>query len=95
MSDTSRPIVLPPTLNHDRCGQLVEQLLASRGTPVTVDAAQVHRIGALAAQALLVAQESWAHDVIPFTIESPSAGFLDSLNKLGLASALLPTGKQT
>lgn len=94
MPETPRQIVLPPTLNHDRCGQLLEQLTANRGFPVGVDAAQVHRVGALAAQILLVAQKSWAQDVIPFTIDSPSVGFIDSLQKLGLASALLPTGKQ-
>jgi chemotaxis protein CheX len=93
MSEPPRQITLPPTFNHDRCGQLSEQLSACRGFPVQVDAAQVHRLGALAAQLLLVAQRTWAHDVIAFKIESPSAGFSDSLRRLGLASAMLPTGK--
>jgi anti-anti-sigma regulatory factor len=93
MTETLRRVVLPATFNHDRCGQLAEQFAHHRGSPVVVDAAQVHRVGTLAAQILLVAKQTWDHDVVGFRIEAPSAGYADSLRKLGLASAMLPTGK--
>lgn len=95
MPDLPQIVVLPPTFNHDRSGQLVEQLAACRGSPVVVDAAQVHRVGALAAQILLAAKRTWDHDGVGFRIDAPSAGFTDSLRKLGLASAMLPTGKHS
>lgn len=95
MPETPGQILLPPTFNHDRCGQLAEQLSAQRGAPLVVDAAAVHRLGALAAQILIVAKTTWEHDGIDFRIDAPSAGFADSLRKLGLASAMLPTGKHS
>jgi len=95
MPETPRLIVLPPTFNHDRCGQLADQFASHRGLPVNVDAAQVHRDGALAAQILLMAKRTWEHDIVDFRIDCASAGYADSLRKLALASAMLPTGKHS
>ncbi len=86
-------LCLPETLDLPAAQQLAGELNACRGAPVTLDASQVKRMGALALQVLLSARKTWAADGQPLAIRSPSPPFSDALALFGAAPFGGPSGE--
>ena len=84
------PIRLEANLDIRAAAPLREALLAHVGAPVTLDAGQVCRLGALCLQVLLAARRDWAARGLRFSIEQPSAAFIDTLRLFGAHDALAP-----
>ncbi|WP_102959964.1 STAS domain-containing protein [Mangrovicella endophytica] len=80
---------LPAVLDLKAAAPLAEQLLAMRGSPITVSAAQVERIGAQCAQVLLSAAATWKSDKASFAITGASDGFESGLRLMGLSTERL------
>jgi chemotaxis protein CheX len=68
-------LVLAENLDLSAAGPLHGDLSRLRGHAVTVDAANVERLGALCLQVLLAAARAWAADGQPFTVAASSASF--------------------
>ena len=85
MSDAPAPteIRLHPVLDLKAAAPLRDEFLAARGTPVTVDAADVQRLGGLCVQVLLSARATWAADDQPLVLKHPSDDFLEGLTLFG------------
>jgi len=64
---------------------LASELSRLRGHSVTLDAAQVTFLGALALQLLIAAQRQWKIDGKAFSIIDPAAAFLEGIAVLGSA----------
>ncbi len=87
--ENSSTLTLPPDLSLIAAAPLASEFLALRGRPITVDAAQVERLGAQCAQVLLSATETWMSDGVGFSLINPSAAFLDAIEILGIPAARL------
>ena len=82
------PIRLEPNLDIRAAAPLRDALLSRVGTPVTLDAADVARLGALCLQVLLAAERDWSEREVPFTIRDPSTAFTETLRLFGAQDAL-------
>jgi chemotaxis protein CheX len=83
-------VVLPPVLDLAAAAPLLQTLKARQGAPVTLDAAEVRRLGAQCLQVLLAAHRSWTEDGHAFAVLAPSPAFTDALAQFGAAGALEP-----
>lgn len=70
-------ITLAADLDLNVAMPLRAELLALRGGPVSLDASQVDRLGALCLQVLLSAGRTWAEDGQPFAVAAASPAFTD------------------
>ena len=86
----NRPIPLEANLDIRAAAPLREALLARVGAPVTLDAADVSRLGALCLQVLLAAERDWSDRDTPFTIINPSPAFTETVRLFGAHDALAP-----
>lgn len=77
---------LPAVLDFRAAAPLRESLLAQRGQPLTLDAADVERIGGQCIQVLIAAQRTWAQDGRTFCIEGISGEMRRALRFVGLQS---------
>ena len=83
-------VVLPAVLDLRAAASLKAELLTRRGSPLTVDATGVERLGGLALQVLLSATKTWAADGQSLTVSPVSEAFADQCQAFG-AAALAPT----
>ena len=88
--DMSRTTALKlrPILDLLAATPLKEQFLAARGRPVSIDASDVDRVGALCLQVLLSAKSTWGADGVSFSFGETSAAFEAGLGTLGASSLL-------
>ena len=86
-------VKLPTVLDIQQAEPLRAQLLALRGGPVTLDASEVERLGALCLQVLISAQQTWARDGQVLAIDRVSEDFAAQWNAFG-ATALEMTASQ-
>ncbi len=84
------PVVLPAVLDLAAAAPLLETLKARQGTPVTLQAGEVRRLGGQCLQVLLAAHRRWADDGQAWRIADPSPAFSDALALFGAAQALEP-----
>ncbi len=63
---------------------LVPFLRGARGGQVTISARDVHRIDAHRLQVMLVAENQWAAEGVPFQVTEMSDSFRVGLERLGL-----------
>ncbi len=75
---------LPAVLDLKAAGPLAAAFLARRGGDITVDAAEVQRLGGQCLQVLLAAQASWQEDLNSMHVQAPSADFLLALELFGV-----------
>jgi chemotaxis protein CheX len=77
MSEPAAPAVvsLQPVLDLQAAEPLRAELMSLRGRPVTLDASQVTRLGALCVQVLMSARKIWSEDGVYLTVDQPSSGF--------------------
>jgi len=80
----SSALTLPEVLDICEAAPLAASLLAARGNQVVIDASRVEKVGAQCVQVLLSAHATWLRDGASFNISSPSRGFVDSLETLGI-----------
>lgn len=78
---------LEPRLDLVAVRPLVESLLGARGADLTIDAGGVERLGGLALQALLAAQQVWARDGNTLAVTPRSSAFDAALASFGVAAA--------
>lgn len=77
---------LPATLDVARARALFEDLAGRRGSPLTIDASEVEKAGALAVEILIAARRQWQADGLPFALGNLSAAALETWAGLGLSS---------
>lgn len=65
-------VILPATLTSRYASDLLDDLRALRGQPLSLDASSVQQIGALCLQVLLSARETWSADGQPFSMTDVS-----------------------
>lgn len=84
------PVIFPlaASPDHDTLRELAEFLAVNRGSAVRIDGAAADRIGAQAAQILVVAGRSWAADGVAFGLDDPTGAVAASFARLGLADML-------
>lgn len=75
---------LPPMLDITAAGPLASDLIGYRGKDLSVNAAQVQRIGAQCLQVLLSAAATWSQDGIEFEVTDASPEFAEALETVGL-----------
>ena len=75
---------LPPRVDAAAAAALRNQLLAARGSDLTVDASRVQQISGLGVQVLLSAQQTWRTDGARFDLAQPSEPFLTTQRHLGV-----------
>jgi chemotaxis protein CheX len=79
---------LRPVLDLRAAAPLKAEFGALRGRPVSVDATDVDRVGALCLQVLMSAHSTWTSDGVGFSLGKTSPAFEEGLETLG-ASFLL------
>lgn len=77
-------LILPSRLDSTAAPALSAALLARRGGPLVIDAAQVDVIGALAFEVMVAAGRQWRLDGHVLSITGPSDRYLSSATTLGL-----------
>jgi chemotaxis protein CheX len=82
---------LPEVLDVTFAGPLAETLLALRGSPLAIDAAQVQRVGAQCVQVIMSAVATWRADQVVLSLVEPSQEFRDALSLLGIGLAEIST----
>jgi chemotaxis protein CheX len=85
-SAAAKTVPLPETLGLRAAGPLAASLLAARGAAVKLDASKVQSIGAQCMQVIFSARQTWERDGNNFTIENPTAEFLDAISVAGLST---------
>lgn len=75
---------LPETMDVARARSLFDDLFRRRGTPLTIDASQVEKAGALTIEVLIAGARQWQSDGIPFVIATQSHAMLETWGGLGL-----------
>jgi len=76
-------VALSPVLDLQAAEPLRAELMSLRGRPMTIDASQVTRLGALCLQVLMSARKIWAEDRVSLTVDQPSLAFSDQLTAFG------------
>jgi len=80
---------LPAILDLAAAAPLTERLLAARGGDLSLDAADVLRVGGQCLQVLLAAAKTWSADRVSFEITRPSAEFVEALQRFGIEPGIL------
>lgn len=73
---------LPAILDLGAATPLWTQLCAAQGTPLTIDASDVERLGGLCFQVLVAAEAQWRADGQSFTIENISPAYAEAVRML-------------
>ena len=76
-------LILGESLDLTGAAPLKAQLLAARGTPLSLDASRVRRLGAQCLQVLLAARASWSGDGLEWRVTDPSPEFADAARLMG------------
>jgi chemotaxis protein CheX len=88
-------LILADSLDMTAAAPLKAQLLAARGTSLTLDASAVRRSGAQCLQVLLAARAAWRADSLDWRIATASEEFADAARLMGcpdlVADALTPS----
>lgn len=79
-------VKLDARLTADQAGPLRDSLMALRGGPLTLDAAEVERLGGPCFQVLAAARKTWAADGQDLSLTQPSPAFAAGLAVLGAAA---------
>jgi chemotaxis protein CheX len=87
---SAQTLQLPEVLDLTYAGPLAESLLVLRGAEVSLDAAQVQRVGAQCVQVIMSAIATWAADGAALCIIEPSREFREALSLLGVGLAEIP-----
>ncbi|MFO1012221.1 MAG: STAS domain-containing protein [Caulobacteraceae bacterium] len=74
---------LPEVLDIIAARPLAAEILSQRGSPLTLDASRVQRLGGLCLQVLLSAHSTWSADGQAFFVSQPSAEFIDGVTQFG------------
>ena len=74
---------LVPNLDLQAAEPLRAELMALRGRPLTINAAEVNRLGGLCLQVLMAARKIWSEDGHPLTVDQPSSAFSEQLLGFG------------
>lgn len=85
LDNMSNVIGLPSVLDIVAAPELLDSFLQRRGSPLSVDAGGVQRLGAQCLQICLAARAAWASDDITLEFKNPSEDFLASLELLGIS----------
>lgn len=80
---------LPDNLGSSAARDLATALLTQRGQPLTLNAANVRRLGAQCTQVLLSAAATWRADGAALSIHDPSPEFQEAMRLLGLSEQAL------
>lgn len=80
-------VTLPAEMDIKAAAPLTAELLAARGRDVTVNAAQVERVGTQCLQILLSAAATWSVDGHELRVAAPSPAFTDAIEIAGLKLA--------
>ncbi|MFN4297583.1 MAG: STAS domain-containing protein [Brevundimonas sp.] len=76
---------LPAVLDIRAAGPLRDDLLALRGSDITLDGGEVERIGGLCLQVLISAKKTWAMDDKALTLAPVSEALTEQLAAYGCA----------
>ena len=76
---------LPAVLDIRAAGTLRDDLLALRGSDITLDGGEVERIGGLCLQVLISARKTWDADGKGFSLNPASAALNEQLAAYGCA----------
>lgn len=76
-------LVLAESLDLTGATPLKAQLLAARGTPLSLDASRVRRLGAQCLQVLLAARSAWSGDGLEWRVSDPSPEFAEAVRLMG------------
>ena len=76
-------LILGESLDLTGAAPLKAQLLAARGTPLSLDASRVRRLGAQCLQVLLAARASWSGDGLEWRVIDPSPEFAEAARLMG------------
>ena len=88
-TSTTATLPLPAILDLAAAAPLTERLLAARGSDLSIDAADVLRVGGQCLQVLLAAAKTWSADRASFEIARPSAEFVEALQRFGIEPGVL------
>ena len=91
---TAQPLVLADSLDLTAAAPLAAELLAARGSPATLDASGVQRLGAQCLQVLLAARALWSSDGLPWRVVNASPEFTDATALMGCPDLALATAVQ-
>ncbi|WP_052699159.1 STAS domain-containing protein [Hyphomicrobium sp. 99] len=83
--ESETTLVLPDSLDSSSAANIKDLLLARRGSPLVVDARQVHRVGIQALQVLIAAAQTWRADGQSYKVTNPSSELLETLALVGLS----------
>jgi chemotaxis protein CheX len=75
---------LSPVLDLNEASVLQSKLLELRGTPLTIDASGVERIGVQCVQVLVAALRGWQKDGVSVSVSEPSDAFDKTLKLIGI-----------
>ena len=87
-------LALPPILDLTAAAAVLENFLTRRGKPLSVNAAEVQRLGGQCLQVLLCARAAWAADEQELRLDSCSEEFLAALDLLGVPPKILTYCKE-
>ena len=87
-------LILADCLDLTAAAPLKAQLLAARGSPLSVDASGVRRIGAQCLQVLLAARATWSLDGQDLQVVSASPEFAETVALMGCPSLAVVTAVQ-
>ena len=90
----ARTLALPPILDLTAASTLLENFLTLRGRPLSLNAADVQRLGGQCLQVLLAARAAWAADEQDLHLGDCSEDFLAALGLLGVAPKTLTYCKE-
>jgi chemotaxis protein CheX len=74
---------LPPALDLNAAGPLVEALQKHLGEELVIDGSKVQRMGASCLQVLLAAARTWANDGVSLALDNPTPRLVEDLRLLG------------
>ena len=78
-------VQLPPVMDLAGAQDAAVELMACRGGPVSIDASEVQRLGALGLQVLISAHMTWEADGQDLSLAHPSSAFTNALELSGAA----------
>src|SRR5690242_13852837 len=76
-------LILGESLDVTGVAPLKAQLVAARGTPLSLDASRVRRLGAQCLQVLLAARAAWSGDGLEWRVIDPSPEFAEAVHLMG------------
>jgi chemotaxis protein CheX len=93
-NDVIDTFTLPASLDLAAAAPLKEEFLSRRGRKISLDGANVARVGVPCLQVLLAARQTWADDQIEWMSGNFSDEFISALNELGISLERLGLEKE-